>query len=104
MEIIQQVLFILLSGVAIFLFAKKVKEITDNIRLGRDEKISGNKKQRWKNLLLLAFGQKKMFRYPLVGILHFAIYAGFIIICISDFVSNLSSKRDGFLESNRLLL
>jgi len=98
MEIVQQSLFILLSGVAIFLFAKKVKEIIDNINLGLDEKINGNKKQRWKNLLLLAFGQKKMFRYPLVGVLHFAIYAGFIIINIEV----LEIFLDGVFATHRM--
>ncbi|MEO6814542.1 MAG: (Fe-S)-binding protein [Ginsengibacter sp.] len=98
MGIIQQILFIILSGVAIFLFAKKAKEIIDNIRLGRDEKITDNKKQRWKNLLLLAFGQKKMFRYPLVGVLHFAIYAGFIIINIEV----LEIFLDGVFGTHRM--
>ncbi len=82
MQIVQQILFILLSGVAIWLFAKKVKEIRRNILLGRDETISDNKAQRWRNVLLLAFGQKKMFRNPLVAVLHFFVYAGFIIINI----------------------
>ena len=53
-----------------------------NINLGRDEDFSDQKSRRWKNVLLLAFGQKKMFRNPLVAILHFFVYAGFIIINI----------------------
>ncbi|MDP4284416.1 MAG: (Fe-S)-binding protein [Bacteroidota bacterium] len=82
MQIVQQILFILLTGFAIFFFVTKVKEISANIHLGREEVISGHKKERLRNLLLLALGQKKMFRYPLVGIMHFVIYAGFIIINI----------------------
>ena len=82
MQIVQQVLFVLISGVAIWLFTKKVKEIIRNIRLGRDEDFSDRKPERWKNVLLLAFGQKKMFRNPLVAVLHFFVYAGFIIINI----------------------
>lgn len=82
MQIIQQILFILLTVFAIVLFSKKAKEIYSNINLGRDEDLSGNAGKRWRNVLLLALGQKKMFRYPLVGIMHFVIYAGFIIINI----------------------
>lgn len=82
MQLAQQILFILISVVAIWLFTKKVKEISRNIKLGRDEDINDNKSQRWKNVLLLAFGQKKMFRNPLVAVLHFFVYAGFIIINI----------------------
>ncbi|HKO78921.1 MAG TPA: hypothetical protein VJU78_00935, partial [Chitinophagaceae bacterium] len=82
MQIAQQILFILISVVAIGLFSKKTKEIIRNINLGRDEIINDNPSRRWKNMLLLAFGQKKMFHNPLVAILHFFVYAGFIIINI----------------------
>ena len=98
MQIIQQILFILLSGIAIWLFTKKVKEIRRNILLGRDEVISDNRSQRWKNVFLLAFGQKKMFRNPLVAVLHFFVYAGFIIINIEI----LEIILDGISGSHRL--
>ena len=71
MQIAQQILFILISVASIIFFTKKIKEIRRNILLGRDEDFSDNKGLRWKNLLLLAFGQKKMFRNPLVAVLHF---------------------------------
>ena len=54
--------------------------------------------RRWKNLLLLAFGQKKMFRNPLVAVLHFFIYAGFIIINLEV----LEIFLDGILGTHRL--
>jgi heterodisulfide reductase subunit C len=100
MQVTQQILFILLSGAAIWLFAKKVKEIRRNIKLGRDEDISDNKPQRWRNLLLLAFGQKKMFRNPMVAVLHFFVYAGFIIINIEV----LEIVLDGILGTHRLFV
>ena len=98
MQILQQILFIILTGSAILLFAKKAKEIYRNINLGRDEDISDNPGERWKNLLLLALGQKKMFRYPLVGIMHFLIYAGFIIINIEV----LEIVLDGVFGTHRM--
>lgn len=98
MQIAQQILFILISGLAIWLFTKKVKEIRRNILLGRDEEISDNKGQRWKNVLLLAFGQKKMFRNPLVAVLHFFVYAGFVIINIEI----LEIILDGILGKHRM--
>jgi ferredoxin len=98
MQIVQQILFILIAAVAIWLFVKKVREIGRNIKLGRDEDISDNKPQRWKNVLLIAFGQKKMFRNPLVAILHFFVYAGFIIINIEV----LEIILDGILGTHRL--
>jgi heterodisulfide reductase subunit C len=98
MQLIQQVLFIILAGVAIFLFWRKVSEIRANINLGQDEDLSDHKGQRWKNVMLLALGQKKMFRYPLVGIMHFVIYAGFVIINIEI----LEIILDGLLGTHRL--
>ena len=98
MQLAQQIIFILISAVSVWFFTKKVKEITRNIKLGRDEDISGNKPQRWKNLLLLAFGQKKMFRNPLVAVMHFFVYAGFIIINIEV----LEIVLDGILGTHRL--
>ena len=98
MQVIQQVLFILLTGFAIYLFWGKVSTIYANINLGRDEDLSDNKKERWRNLILLALGQKKMFRYPLVGIMHFVIYAGFIIINIEV----LEIVLDGIFGTHRM--
>jgi heterodisulfide reductase subunit C len=98
MQIAQQILFVLISALATWLFSKKVKEISRNIKLGRDEDFSDNKSQRWKNVLLLAFGQKKMFRNPLVAVMHFFVYAGFIIINIEV----LEIVLDGVLGKHRL--
>ncbi|HLK28614.1 MAG TPA: (Fe-S)-binding protein [Puia sp.] len=80
MHIVQQILFIIIAVLAVFLFSKKVMQIRRNILLGKDENYNDNPSARWKNVLLLAFGQKKMFRNPLVAVMHFVIYAGFIII------------------------
>lgn len=100
MHFIPQVLFIVLAGTASWLFARKIKEIRRNILLGKDEDYSGNKAARWKNVLLLAFGQKKMFKNPLVAVMHFVIYAGFIIINLEV----LEIVLDGILGTHRLFL
>lgn len=98
MLLLQQILFILLVAFSVYLFSRKVKEISANIKLGHDEDLSENKKERWKNVLLLALGQKKMFRYPLVGVIHFVIYAGFVIINIEI----LEIILDGIFGTHRM--
>ncbi len=98
MQIAQQILFLVISSIAIVLFTKKARQIIRNIRLGKEETIHDNPSARWKNLLLLAFGQKKMFRNPLVGVLHFFVYAGFVIINIEV----LEIVLDGLLGTHRL--
>jgi len=98
MVLLQQLLFVLVVGVAIGLFAKKVRQIRRNILLGKDEDYTDNPGVRWKNVFLLAFGQKKMFRNPLVAVIHFVIYAGFIIINIEV----LEIALDGLLGTHRV--
>ncbi|MGJ7033810.1 4Fe-4S dicluster domain-containing protein [Niabella hirudinis] len=98
MQIAQQILFVLLFIPAVVFFSQKIKQIRRNINLGRDEAINDQPGQRWRNVLLLALGQKKMFRNPLVGFLHFFVYAGFIIINIEI----LEIILDGALGTHRL--
>src|SRR4051812_29602549 len=98
MHLVQQILFIVLALFSTWLFAKNIKKIRRNILLGHDEDYSDNPGQRWKNLLLLAFGQKKMFRNPLVAVLHFFIYAGFIIINLEV----LEIFLDGIFGTHRM--
>lgn len=100
MQMIQQILFLLLAATAIWLFSKNILRIRKNILLGQPRDFTDRRPDRWKNVLLLAFGQKKMFRNPLVAILHFVIYAGFIIINIEI----LEIVLDGAMGKHRLFL
>ncbi|MFM7223162.1 MAG: Fe-S oxidoreductase, partial [Bacteroidota bacterium] len=77
-----QILFSILLLVAGFVFYKRFSAIVQVIQLGREEQLNDQPRERWKNVLLLALGQKKMFKNPLVAILHLIIYVGFIIINI----------------------
>ncbi len=98
MQYIPQIFFILLTGVSVYLFAKNALQIRKNILLGRDEDFSDRKSERWKNMMLLAVGQKKMFKKPLVAFLHLIVYAGFIIINIEV----LEIALDGVFGTHRL--
>ena len=100
MQYLPQVIFLLLAGFGIGLFTKNILQIRRNILLGKDEALTDNPGLRWKNLLLLALGQKKMFRNPLVAVMHFIIYAGFIIINIEV----LEIGLDGLFGTHRLFL
>ncbi len=98
MHLIQQILFLSLATFSIWFFVKNVKNIKRNIFLGRDIDLSGNTAERWKRTFSLALGQKKMFKYPMVAVLHLFLYAGFIIINIEI----LEIVLDGFLGTHRL--
>lgn len=78
--IVQQVAFLITLGVAAYFVTKRVKFIRSNIALGKDTVVAGDTGERWRNVLLIAFGQKKMFKRPLPAIFHFFIYIGFLVI------------------------
>ena len=98
MHLLQQILFIILAATGIGFFAKKVSEIRRNIFLGKPENLNDNPAQRWKNMTLLALGQKKMFKKPLPALLHIAVYAGFVIVNVEI----LEILLDGIVGHHRL--
>lgn len=98
MHFIPQILFIAIISVGTYFFYKKASEIRRNILLGKDEDLSDNPQARWKNLMLLALGQKKMFKNPFVAVMHLIIYAGFIIINIEV----LEIILDGIIGKHRV--
>ncbi len=77
---IQQIAFIITLCVAIYFIRKRILRIRANINLGKEKSISDRTGERFKNMLLMAFGQKKMFKRVTPAMLHFFIYAGFLII------------------------
>ncbi|GHB51884.1 (Fe-S)-binding protein [Persicitalea jodogahamensis] len=82
MEYIQQILFAVVLGAAIWLIARRIGIIKKTIQLGRSEDRTDHPSERLGMMLRVAFGQKKMFDRPLVGIMHFILYAGFLLINI----------------------
>jgi len=95
---ISQIVFACFLLVAIGFFAKSVKRIMSYINLGKNFDRSDNKGERWKNVILLAFGQKKMFKRPFPAVLHFFVYAGFLLVNIEL----LEIVLDGLLGTHRL--
>jgi len=80
MAVFQQVLFVLVLAAAIYYIRKRVLFIKANILLGKKNNIEGNTRERWMNVLLVAFGQRKMFKKPLPAFFHLFIYVGFLVI------------------------
>ena len=100
MQYVSQAIFFMLVAGSVFLFSKNIVHIRQDILLGKNEDLTGNRALRWKNLLLLAVGQKKMFRNPTVAFLHLFVYVGFVIINIEV----LEIVLDGLLGTHRLFL
>lgn len=98
MHVVAQIIFIVLLSIAGAGIYLSISRIRKNILLGRDEDRSDNKIARIKNMLLMALGQKKMFKKPLPAILHFFVYAGFLIVNIEM----LEIVIDGIFGTHRI--
>ncbi|MDW7690900.1 (Fe-S)-binding protein [Flammeovirgaceae bacterium SG7u.111] len=97
-QIIQQVAFAAVFLTANYIMIKRFLFIRRNILLGKPEDRSGNFVQRFKTMVMMALGQKQMFDRPLAGIMHFTIYAGFLLINVEV----LEIVLDGLLGTHRL--
>ena len=99
MNPIPQFLFIFLLIFFGYILLRRITIIKRNILLGEKKyKTSAKKKTRLKNLILIAFGQSKMFKKILPAVLHLMIYSGFIIINIEI----IEIILDGILGTHRI--
>ena len=96
---INSILFITVFSLSCMLFYRNIKKIIRNINLGKKIGDVKNKPKRWKQVFLIAFGQKKMFKKPLVAFLHLFVYVGFVIINIEV----IEIILDGIFNTHRIL-
>lgn len=99
MQYLPNILFIIALIVGIGYFARNIRKIIRNIKLGQKVDVSDRKAQRWRNMVRIALGQSKMVVRPIPGILHIFVYAGFIIINIEV----LEIIIDGIFGTHRVL-
>ena len=98
MSFFPNIVFIILLCIGGGFFIYNLRKLIRNIRLGKPEDTSGNHKERLKNMLWLALGQRKMLVRPIVGVLHIIVYAGFLIINIEL----LEIITDGIIGTHRI--
>ncbi len=98
MEYIPNILFAVILVLGIGYFAKNIKTLIRNIKLGREIDASDHKSERWRNMARIALGQSKMVKRPIAGFLHIVVYIGFIIINIEV----LEIIIDGLFGTHRI--
>ncbi|AXT55568.1 (Fe-S)-binding protein [Aquimarina sp. MMG015] len=98
MQYIPNIIFIIALIAGIGYFTKNIRKVIRNIRLGKDVDRTDNKKERFNNMMMIAFGQSKMVRRPIAGILHVVVYIGFVIINIEV----LEIIIDGIFGTHRI--
>jgi len=99
MQYIDNVIFLILLIAGFGLFAKSLKELYRNIKLGREIDRTDRKAERWAIMTRVALGQSKMVKRPIAGILHIFVYVGFVIINIEL----LEIIIDGIFGTHRFL-
>ena len=77
---IAQILFVIILMAALYLFTKNTGRIRRNIMLGLPVNRNDQPALRWQTMAKIALGQSKMTKRPVAALLHFIVYAGFIII------------------------
>jgi heterodisulfide reductase subunit C len=82
MEYLPNILFAVALALGFGFFAMNIRRLSRNIKLGKDANRTDKKQERFKNMMMIAFGQSKMVKRPLSGFLHVIVYVGFIIINI----------------------
>ena len=98
MAIIAQIIFVAALATAAYLISRRVMLIKKTIELGRAEDRTDRPSERLNTMLLVAFGQKKMFNRPIVGFLHLFVYVGFVIINVEV----LEILIDGIFGTHRI--
>ena len=99
MQIIAQVLFLIALVAGIGFFVRNIRRVLRNIKLGREVDRSDNKGERFAKMARIAFGQSKMVKRPVSGLLHVIVYVGFVIINIEV----LEIIIDGLFGTHRIL-
>ncbi|WP_224490182.1 (Fe-S)-binding protein [Robertkochia flava] len=98
MNLIPQILFVLVLASGIGYFARNIKKLIRNIKLGKHIDRNDHPAERWKHMARIALGQQKMVVRPIAGFLHVIVYVGFIIINIEV----LEIIIDGIFGTHRI--
>ncbi len=80
MNYLSQIFFVLVLAVATYFLIRRISRIRSNIMLGQPKDRRDQTGNRLRTMLLVAFGQQKMFKKVIPAFFHFLIYAGFLII------------------------
>jgi heterodisulfide reductase subunit C len=97
-----QLIFSVLTLVGFGFFAFNLRKIAQNIHMGLPLDRTDRKADRWRTMLLVALGQKKMFTRPIPALLHLSLYAAFVITqieLVEILVDGISGSHRFFQDS-----
>ncbi|MDX2134842.1 MAG: (Fe-S)-binding protein [Saprospiraceae bacterium] len=76
---LQIILFALIAAAALWFATRGYRRVYRNVMLGKPERLNDRPSDRWRNMLLVALGQQKMFKNWIPAILHLFLYTAFVI-------------------------
>ncbi len=98
MQIVAQILFVIALVAGIGFFARNIRRVIRNVKLGKQVDRSDKAGERFAKMAKVAIGQSKMVKRPIAGFLHIIVYVGFIIINIEV----LEIIIDGIFGTHRI--
>src|SRR5512143_412681 len=93
---VRQLLFALVLLAALGYFAFSARKLIRGLQIGAKENRFDNIPARLKNVLVIAFGQSKLLREPLAGLMHFFIFWGFVILLTAVLEAIIEGLVPGF--------
>ncbi|MBT9282153.1 MAG: (Fe-S)-binding protein [Hydrogenibacillus schlegelii] len=78
--VVNALLFLLVTGYAVWQFARLLAARIAYIRLGRPEALPGDRGERIRGVVRYVFGQKKLLKDRKSGLMHVVFFYGFIIL------------------------
>ncbi|MDQ0155012.1 (Fe-S)-binding protein [Robertmurraya andreesenii] len=80
LQVMNMILFLLVTGYAIYLFATLVKTRIEYIKLGKKAEFNKTVRERFDALMVNVFGQKKLLKDKKSGIIHVMFFYGFLLV------------------------
>lgn len=81
--VINWIMFILVTGYAVYLFATLVKTRMEYIKLGKKAEFIMSMKERKEAMMTMVIGQKKLLKDKKSGIIHVMFFYGFLLVQFS---------------------
>jgi len=75
---VQSIIFTVVAIAALGYAFVQFRKVYADIMLGKKEAVEGPTAERWKNMFLVAMGQKKMFKRLVPAVLHLMLYVAFV--------------------------
>lgn len=93
---LSSLLFIALLLASLGFFAFNCRRLISTLAVGKPENRTDRPALRLRNVLVVAFGQSKLLREPLAGLLHFFIFWGFVVLLLAVIEALGQGIFDGF--------